>query len=405
MDYEDKCIPIELIDEVSGLVLDKLKRWADEEIFNVLGGKLSVEKPLKESVNAAACVNPSNPFHPTIIIHLGMIKEIYRDALTFPLMSERIAETSGTFIAQNWDRFKEYDFLFESGVPDISDDELSGISRALSDEWISAVNSKDSDGESDHSKSRLVLEKTIRSRFLIFELLLTWVFFHELSHIIQCHYKLKQPNDCDVTAYEIEKTTSKGDIYAQSREILADVEGLALTVSYMKRDGFFNKKSCYLLLSAVTCMFNRFYSGSYDNNFSQIKGSHPHPIIRDEFMHVFFLDYISNSNEESRSLPEIELMEYTYLTVRSSTAASLYWANRTFEFDGKQLPEYMKMKLMVHSKEGTTYINNLRLLCHQQLASIKNSHIYKSSLTKKLFNESFFLKSVSTNDKTNRWYH
>jgi hypothetical protein len=122
---EEQCLNFDLMENLSKLLLDKLTQWANEEIFYPLGGNLTVETPLIDSVNAAAIVNRILPLTPKIVIHFGMIKEIYRDALSFPIYSERLASETMNFKNKSWDMFQEAKFKFESGVPDLIESEVS----------------------------------------------------------------------------------------------------------------------------------------------------------------------------------------------------------------------------------------------------------------------------------------
>lgn len=73
IDFESQFIKFEMIDLLSKTILDELECWANENIFKPLGGNLTVQRPLNESVNACAIANPKRPVEAVIKINMGMI--------------------------------------------------------------------------------------------------------------------------------------------------------------------------------------------------------------------------------------------------------------------------------------------------------------------------------------------
>ncbi|WP_394143055.1 hypothetical protein [Vibrio atypicus] len=393
--YENECLDFGLMEQLAELVLNRLTSWANEEIYAPLGGELTTSTPLKESVNAGAIVNRLSPLNPNIVIHFGMIQEIYRDALVFPIYSEKIAESTENFKNKNWNMFKGARFKFEEGVPTLTSKEISSLSATFSAPWIEEYKKRADANPELMSEERLyVIIKTLPARFLMFELMLSWVFFHELSHLIQCHYKLKGDTSENIEYYEVVGDFTEPDFSGQSREILADIEGLNLTVRYMEREGFYGPNSMYLLLCSMTCMFNRFCGNGYLDKFHEVKGVHPHPVIRDDFIHEYFCSLMAKNTPFvwEPSVRESILLGYGYLTIRSAMAAGLFWANRYQNFDGKEYPSYMSLQMTTRTKEAEAYKAELRRITHTQLEVITAEHLYNATTTKLLFNQEFFEK-------------
>ena len=374
-EFENKCIDFNLIDGFSQLVVNELCDWANSEIYEPLGGKLIVETPLIDSVNAGACVDSNNPLHPKIKIFMGMIREIYRDSLTFPVYSERLANETSTFSNESWDAFKNASFKFNSGVPILIPDEVSDIGRPYISVWIEEIAEKNQGKDSVRLNAWV---KSIAVRFQMFELMIAWTFFHELSHLIQRHYKLKDGIIHKVSFYEIEKSSGKADIDSQAREILADIEGLDLTLKYMERSNMKSTKSLYLLLCAIGCMFNRFYAKSYEINLGSSVTTHPHPVLREEYIHRFIHQRAQTITPYvwERNIRDSLLLGYGYLTTRSSLAVGLYWANKYNSFDGEDYPDYMRSKFEVASSEGIEIQGKLNDSILHQLEKIKKMHLF-----------------------------
>ncbi|WP_028867095.1 hypothetical protein [Psychromonas arctica] len=387
---EDDCITLDLIDTLSGQILDKACDWSNKFIFEPLGGKLSITMPLATSVNAGAKVLLSKPLNPEIIINMGMIHEIYRDCLTFPVYTEKVHQTTDTFSNESWDSFKETSFKFESGIPSIVPEDLSPITKVYADTWLRVAEDKLEKQLKDVKHE--VLRKTVPARFHMFEMMLLWVFFHELSHLIQCHYKLKDKSTDRIVFYEIETVSDVQDLKGQAREILADIEGLDLTLQYLNRENLNTPNSFYLLLCSITCMFNRFYTGKYETNLNAVKGSHPHPVIRNEYLHLFFCKKmgIETPYVWKTEVRESILRGYAYLTVKSSLSASLFWSNRHEGFKGEQYPSYMAVQMKMKSKEGVEYRKNMGDSILSQIDTILEHHLQKNTILKTMKDNTFF---------------
>ncbi|BBQ54611.1 hypothetical protein ACV1DR_14705 [Aeromonas jandaei] len=239
-----------------------------------------------------------------------------------------------------------------------------------------------------------VIIRTIPNRFLMFELMLSWVFFHELSHLIQCHYKLREPPSKNIEYYEMLSDTPELDLSGQSREILADIEGLSLTLQYMEREGFLGPNPIYLLLCSMTCMFNRFCGNKYIDTFHEVKGVHPHPVIRENFIHEYFCSLMAQTTPLvwEKNIRESILLGYGYLTIRSAIAVGLYWANRYQNFDGSGYPSYMSLQMAASSNDVETYKSELCHIAQSQLKTIATEHLYNKTITKNIFNQGFFKK-------------
>ena len=339
----------------SDLVLVKLTAWANKEIFQ---GGLSIEKPLNEDVNAGAVTYRDNPKKAKIIITMGMLFEIYRDCMVFPIYAEKLKRGTNTYDDDVWSDFSNVKSKFKYGIPDVDFSDLTEIGKLLTSSYYKAMNEK-SDITDVENK---VLINSVKCRFQMFEFMVSWVFFHELSHIIQSHHKLKENKENHISFYEMDKHLKEEEYYdSQAREILADIEGLDLTLQYLKREGSYNYNSFYFVLCAQTCMFNRFYHAKYKEEYFVLKGSHPHPVVRYEYIQDFFskrmlmdLPLIFNENSIKK-----HALESIYLSTKSSIIANLFWANRHTNFAGDELPSFMKVQRMNDNLPSLYYKKSL----------------------------------------------
>ena len=385
IELENDVIDFNFIDDLSKLILKKLTSWCNETIYEPLGGKLTFCTPLNESVNAGAKLNPKSPLNPEIIINMGMIREIYLDSLTFPIISQRIAIETDTIDTLN-EMFENASYTFSDGVPQLRTQRIGTIASLLAPIF------------SKYNHSRLSAND-YAVRFMMFEVMLAWVFFHELSHLIQCHYKLKMSNANvdEIEFYEINVLNENVsiDLTSQAREVLADLEGLDLTIRYMNRETIFYSESAYVLLCALACMFNRFY-GRYEKSFESASGTHPHPVIRNEFIHNFFLNAAfsklagGENNENSQNIAK----GLTYISLRATLVSGVFWAHRYLSSEDGNLPPFLQMETEKFKSSRDRYVSNISSSVNTQIQLIIDNHLLKNNIVDYLHYSEFFNKKI-----------
>jgi len=236
---EEQFLDITFIDQLATSALNTLTSWANDNVYKKHGGELTWKIPLNEQVNAGAQIYLARPLNPTIIINLGMVREIYRDAFVFPIISKRIAEETSN-VKQLNQAFGNMPFTYPDGMP--------AIPLKYCRQFLYMINKF-----IELNTNPKLSNNDIACRFMMFEIMLAWVFFHELAHLLQRHYLLKSPssNHSSTMAefYEIRSSESSNNqnIQSQAREILADIEGIDLTLKYMKMQNAFCSGSIYLV--------------------------------------------------------------------------------------------------------------------------------------------------------------
>ncbi len=372
LQQENDYISIELIEEMAKKITDDLVEWANTNIFRALGGTLSLKIPTLGPPNARAITYWERPYSPVIEIRLSMFQEIYKDAFAFTLISKKM-ETETNNIDNFNETFSELfniNYMFSKGIPDIPLESIKGNLNLYFCVFLDAY--KD-------SLDKTFSDNDIVCRFVMFELVVCWIFFHELGHLVQRHYMLKTPanNNIDTEILEISEQGSKSspDIPGQAREVMADIEGIDLTLKYMKRKGILNNQSLYILLCGVNCMYQRFYQ-EYETNLDLSKGSHPHPVIRNEFFHSFILNWMIKFLGGDKSTIAKPLI---YLSVRSSYMSGLFWAHRLEVYNGEGLPTYMDLSSKSYHAQKEEYMQIIQAEVMSTISIVKNTHIMPSN--------------------------
>lgn len=373
IEQENQFIDINFVDELAGKVTAELLAWANENIFTPLGGELSLVVPALGTPNARAITYLDKPYRPSIEIRLSMFQEIYRDAFTFPLISRRI-ETETSTISNFHESFicpYDHRYMFLTGVPEMPAESTQGTLRPYLLAFSKVIEEKPNEKMDSND---------LACRFVMFEIVVAWIFFHELGHLIQRHYMLKEEAGTAsgvIGAFEIDedKKERSPDISGQAREVLADIEGVDLTLRYMKRKGILQPQSIYLLLCGVSCMYQRFYSG-YEDNLDLSASTHPHPVIRNEFFHNYLLQWMLqflNGDKSKAALP------LTYISVRSSLMSGLFWAHRVEKFDGVGLPTYMDLSSQRYESQRDAYMSSIKTEVIKIISIVKNIHMTSSN--------------------------
>lgn len=371
---ENQFMDVFFLKDMAQSIIDSLVTWSNDEIYTNLGGKLACDLVLSEAVNARASVDPANPYNPRITIYMGMVREIYRDSFVFTMLADKIAANTGHDESFK-EKFGDAPSFFEGGVPDIPNKLLTkfyGIYKA-------ALEEKEKDAH--------MTDKSIACRFLMFEVMLTWVFFHELGHLAQRHYLLRGDSasveQLEAESYEISETQTEciGEecVRFQAREVLADIEAGELTIRYLFLKKSFHYSSIYLLFCAQYCMFNRFYMG-YEPNLDFVNRKHPHPVVRNELSSSFLTELVNYCLAKMKGDVPAEkiIMSVVYLSVKSSLISGVYWGNRYEAMDGN-LTSFMK--LMMSGVEKEEYCSKLMCSVHEHLPIIKANHLNRQNFT------------------------
>ena len=368
-------INYELVERAAESVISRLASWANASIFGPRQGKLEYQFPLLRAPNACISGDRDRPWHRTISISLEMLLRMYRDAFVYPIVAKRIESETDVIYAINA-TFADVgieSIAFSAGIPVLPCESLVGP--------ISQYASAFADGVESRGDSRIT-RNDINFRFLMFELMLTWAFFHELSHYLQQHYLLDGSDHGVQHGVIIQEEISRGgavdhSLHRQAREILADAEGLNLTISLLRQSGRFQFPTMYALLCSVCCMFQCFFESCSSTSLKTV-GSHPHPIIRDEFISRCWIRLISSCLAMDQvSLSESgAAVQLTYMSIRASTITALIRSQRASEQFNTPLPSYMHLQSEHNQEEFDSCVSELKREIEREASAIKDLHLY-----------------------------
>jgi len=278
--------------ELARSVISTITRDVNDGLYSSLDGSLSVSWGTTENVFQASATPESKVNEPPvhkITISYALVLRLYRDL-----------EEYYDYIANKSDQQK-FDQLFQN------------------DPYYTQL-----------LPMNIEPEHCIKNMFIG---AITWVFFHELAHLLQEHvYVLNQStNTSQYLAYDEFNTensiTLEGKLAAihHTLEFAADFQAIRTCISELFRHFSSNEldDSIGIFVCAISCAIYRLHDPEKLNFYSEIKGSHPPPIVRLE--HILpqiweILDLLSKA--EAIKLNRSELV---HLCDRSATTACFFW--------------------------------------------------------------------------------
>lgn len=389
---EKKFINNEFTEALAQQLIGSLVEWANKKIFEPRGGELTFEMTLGPP-NAGVFVSPSRPLHPRMEFRTSLISEIYADAFTFPIVCRRLAMETDTLNNFNkMEMFLDCRVRFTDPLPHLHASNVTELFRPTCETFVRLIPENKGD-------ARRLQPDDVRCRFIMFELMLVWTFFHELGHVVQGHHLLHSEGASrihDDAFWEMEEVAvaqsdsakmnpasqdaNKAvppDLPAQARELLADAEATDLTLKYLVEQRRLNFNVWYLLLCSMGCMFQRFYS-NYPDNLNLSPKRHPHPLIRDEASQVLGNNWVADYLVTSESIKSREEagMPLAYLNVRASLMTGLFRSHRVEKREGPEgLPSYMDLSFRDMGEQRRSYLKALLPEIEWQLPIIVKEHL------------------------------
>lgn len=317
-------------------VIDAVTSDLNQSIYKELNGKLHVVWGTKSSFNASAIVlnKSSEPPNHQICLNYELIRKMYRDTEHYHEFAENIDSQKSILLALN------------------SITEIPMLPECFS--------KKDS----------------ITNMFIAS---LTFVFFHELGHLMQRHGEIRAVyngyfesnyviNECDIN--DSVKLTDKQAAVSHTTELAADFSAITRCIFELMRH-FSDEKivgkdhkgielmgAIYLLVSGLASVFYRF-RGIESLDLEEIPiGSHPPPITRLELNlpHIYeMLDLPAIKEISGHNLDREKLVK---LVSRAAYSGAFFWLVRTGDRE-KGIPENYLFKGIVNVDKSKKYTKRI----------------------------------------------
>ncbi|WP_180034275.1 hypothetical protein [Acinetobacter sp. YH12233] len=192
---------------------------------------------------------------------------------------------------------------------------------------------------------------------------LTWIYFHELGHLVQKHGVIRG-NVLDIQEYNVNDDSSevKNEVASlyHVTEIAADFYGVNIVIRELFRHWYGRTNlfldSNYIFVCGITLCFYRFYGKRSLIFNSHPQGTHPHPIIRAELALPAITEQI-DMIMKSHLPPFMDRKMLVHFLNRAGLSASLYWYSR-YEMDPSDLLSFV-MKGVLNREETKTYMRTI----------------------------------------------
>lgn len=251
--------------ELANRVLADITQNMTKGIYKKLNGSLSFGWATPPKFNAWAESNTvvGGPPHHRIILHYELARILYRDAEDF----------------------------------------CSFASNAQTKHLIKTTFGDDA---ADLLPECFTLDDCVNNMFLAS---LTWVYFHELGHLMQEHGRVRNSGNSvsakttiqELDAHATKVLTGRQASISHATELAADFEAttqcLMASAHHFLRGSLVDESdgaevfigNVYLLTCSLACIFYRFNAGSTARVESPVTGSHPSPIYRLEVIapHIY----------------------------------------------------------------------------------------------------------------------
>ena len=325
---------IEIYD-LSAEVIAAIQKDVQELLYDPVDGELKVLWDERKVVNAwaASLSDINSPPKHEVGIHYELLRVVYRDIETY--------FDYGDLASQGLDKDILYNFLpnlneeFEV-IPSIFDRK-----DAIKNAFIGA---------------------------------LTWIFFHELTHLEQEHGLIRNNSQdlvkiiSEVMSGKQHELTGLSAAVSHLTELAADMGATSWCIAelyrHFKNDNFF--ASLQIFVIGISCLIYRFHGPTDYLPMDTPKGTHPIPITR--------LELILPQIWEMLTLiftVDISREELVYTLSAHSTSVGLYWL-RQYEIRDA-IPEYFFLEGPLNRTSSMTYFKEIIPIWDQLSAQIKLS--------------------------------
>lgn len=321
--------------ELAGQVLGTLTRELNDGIYAKLGGELTIRwrEGRRFGAYASSSADPAAPMRHSITIYYDLVRQVWRDA-------EGLCEFLRS-IPEGTDVDRLYDFYGDRGkLPTCFE-------------------------EDEHVKNMFVAA-------------ITWVFFHELGHLIQEHGVIRAEFGstaeglglaADVQDFEAsgnEILVGREAVVSHTTELAADFEAMNFYVVELLRhvrDPEFVRVEdrteilaglVYLMVCGLSLVFFRFNGAKPLAPSAVVEGSHPNPLTRLEINLPQIHESLDSKLMRTICSHNMDRKQLVMLGGKAALSATLYWTMTKTE--SRQLDERFMMKGLLTNPTGLEYL-------------------------------------------------
>lgn len=348
-------------------VLGTLSRELGEGIYREIGGDLSLKWSAERKFGASASASndaSGAPEH-SVTIHYELVRQIWRDAEEFCSFMRTIPENSGV------------DNLYEFY------------------------------GSREKLPACFSAEQQVKNLFVA---AITWVYFHEIGHLMQEHGHIRaqfglgavqvssEIHDMEAQAEDVELTEEQS-IVSHTTELAADFEAtyfyLLELVRHItdtdfveeERKGIVTNGLVYLMICGLSMVFLRFNGILPIAPTSKHQRSHPNPIVRLEInvSHIYeLLDSAEFRNVTGHGLSRAELVA---LSGKAALSATLFWTMTKTE--GRKVDSRFLIKGILSNLAVLQYLAPILKCWDEMLPEVKKVRRFGSEFGLMTFAPSF----------------
>ncbi|WP_321276362.1 hypothetical protein [Thiomicrorhabdus indica] len=193
---------------------------------------------------------------------------------------------------------------------------------------------------------------------------ITWIYFHELTHLIQEHGVVRPAQKCnnifsiitefDIRADDVNLIGRESAIYHLT-ELAAD-HGATLMCLYeairqAEPAGHDLENLLQLIVAGVVCVMYQFNTKKSMSLNDEPMGTHPHPLVRLELTLPIFQERLYTPNSEERN-------NFVYKVNQVATSVTIYWLKHIWKYPN--LLEYTPfLSGTVNRPSGSDYLQKL----------------------------------------------
>jgi hypothetical protein len=321
--------------ELAGQVLGTLTRELNDGIYAKLGGELTIRwcEVRTFGAYASSSADPAAPVRHSITIYYELVRQVWRDAEGLCEFLRSIPE--GTKVDSL------YDFYGDRGkLPTCFE-------------------------EDEHVKNMFVAA-------------ITWVFFHELGHLMQEHGVIRAEFGSTAEglglASDVQDFEASGDeilvgreaVVSHTTELAADFEAMNFYVFELLRhvrDPEFIRVEdrteilaglVYLMVCGLSLVFFRFNGAKPLAPNAVVEGSHPNPLTRLEINLTQIHESLDSKLMRTICSHNMDRKELVILGGKAALSATLYWTMTVTE--SRKLDERFMMKGLLTNSTVLEYL-------------------------------------------------